>query len=54
MAQVALTEQCTALEWRVLNWNQPAIDFYRRIGAQPVTEWTTNHLSGDALTRLAT
>jgi len=54
MAQVALDEGCNGMEWRVLNWNQPAIDFYRRIGAVPVTDWTTNQLSGDALTRLAT
>jgi len=54
MAQVALQDGCNGMEWRVLNWNQPAIDFYRRIGAVPVTDWTTNQLSGDALTRLAT
>jgi GNAT superfamily N-acetyltransferase len=54
MAQVALAEGCNGMEWRVLNWNQPAINFYRRIGAQPVTDWTTNQLSGDALATLAT
>jgi len=54
MARVARAEGCNGMEWRVLNWNQPAIDFYRRIGAEPVTEWTTNQLSGDALATLAT
>ena len=53
MAQVALTEGCTGMEWRVLNWNQPAIDFYRRIGAKPVTDWTTNQLDATALAALA-
>ena len=41
------------MEWRVLNWNAPAIGFYRRIGATPVTDWTTQQLRGDALRNLA-
>ena len=53
MAQIALAENCLWMEWRVLNWNQPAIDFYQRIGAKPVTDWTTQQLQGDALTALA-
>ena len=53
MAQVALAEGCNGMEWRVLNWNQPAITFYHRIGAAPVTDWTTNRLSGEALATLA-
>lgn len=53
MARVALAEGCVGMEWRVLNWNQPAIDFYHRIGAKPVTDWTTQQLQGDALTALA-
>ena len=53
MARVALAEGCVGMEWRVLNWNQPAIDFYQRIGAKPVMDWTTQQLQGDALTALA-
>jgi GNAT superfamily N-acetyltransferase len=41
------------LEWSVLDWNQPAIGFYRSIGAVGMDEWTVQRLSGDALTRLA-
>jgi hypothetical protein len=41
------------MEWRVLNWNAPALEFYRRIGARPVVDWTTQELRGDALTALA-
>ncbi|MSP05204.1 MAG: GNAT family N-acetyltransferase [Acetobacteraceae bacterium] len=53
MAGVALDEGCIGMEWRVLNWNQPAIDFYRRIGAQSVNDWTTQKLEGEALVALA-
>ncbi|MBY5162273.1 GNAT family N-acetyltransferase [Salsipaludibacter albus] len=42
------------LEWAVLDWNQPAIDFYDRIGAAPLSEWTTWRLAGDDLHALAT
>jgi hypothetical protein len=41
------------LEWSVLDWNQPAIGFYRSIGAAGMDEWTVQRLSGDALARLA-
>jgi GNAT superfamily N-acetyltransferase len=41
------------LEWAVLDWNEPAISFYRRLGAVPMDEWTTFRLAGDALARLA-
>ncbi len=40
-------------EWAVLNWNQPAIDFYQRIGAEAMDGWTVNRVSGEALERLA-
>ncbi len=42
----------SGLEWSVLDWNQPAIAFYRSLGAQPVDGWTTYQLTGDALTAL--
>jgi GNAT superfamily N-acetyltransferase len=41
------------LEWWVLDWNEPAIGFYRSIGAEPMSEWTVQRLSGDALADLA-
>lgn len=53
LAAIAVERGCTRFEWAVLNWNTPAIDFYRSLGAEPMTEWTTNRLTGDALTRLA-
>ncbi len=53
VARRAVAEGCTGMEWRVLNWNEPAIAFYRRIGATPVTDWTTQQLRGDALRTLA-
>ena len=42
------------LEWWVLDWNAPAIGFYRSIGADPMSEWTVQRLAGPALSRLAT
>jgi GNAT superfamily N-acetyltransferase len=53
LAQRAGAEGCGRLEWRVLNWNQPSIDFYHRLGAKPVNEWQTLVLGGDALVALA-
>ena len=41
------------LEWWVLDWNEPAIGFYRSIGAEPMSQWTVQRLSGQALTGLA-
>jgi GNAT superfamily N-acetyltransferase len=41
------------LEWWVLDWNSPAIGFYRSIGAEPMSEWTVQRLTGPALSRLA-
>lgn len=53
LAQLALEEGCGRLEWWCLDWNQPSIDFYRSIGAQPMDEWTVYRAAGDALTALA-
>ena len=53
VARRAVAQNCAGMEWRVLNWNEPAIAFYRRIGATPVTDWTTQQLRGDALQQLA-
>ncbi|MBN2432536.1 MAG: GNAT family N-acetyltransferase [Acidobacteria bacterium] len=53
LARLALERNCGRLEWWVLDWNRPAIDFYRRIGAVPMSDWTVYRLSGAALQRLA-
>ena len=52
MAHIAMERQCTEMAWNVLDWNRPAIEFYRRIGAKPVRGWIPQQLSGDALTAL--
>ena len=49
LAQIAVAEGCTRLEWDVLTWNQPAIDVYKRVGAETMEEWRIMRLSGDAL-----
>jgi GNAT superfamily N-acetyltransferase len=53
LARRAVTEGCGRIEWRVLNWNQPSIDFYRRIGSKPNDDWHTLQLGGGALVALA-
>ncbi len=42
------------LEWSVLNWNKPAIDFYKKMGADTLDGWTTNRVAGESLEKLAT
>jgi hypothetical protein len=44
---------CRRMEWSVLDWNTPAVDFYRSIGARPMDMWTTQRLTGSALAALA-
>ncbi|MGH7152358.1 MAG: GNAT family N-acetyltransferase [Acetobacteraceae bacterium] len=53
LARRAREQKCRRMEWRVLDWNQTAIDFYRRIGAHPMRDWTVQQLEGDALAALA-
>jgi len=53
LAALAKERQCGRMEWAVLDWNEPAIKFYRSLGAAPMDEWTVFRLSGDALERLA-
>lgn len=55
---VALAQECVRegyqrLEWAVLDWNEPTIEFYRRLGASSVDDWLTFRLAGDALTAFA-
>lgn len=53
LARIAVERGCGRMEWSVLDWNAPAIGFYRRLGAVPMDEWTVYRLTGEALTRLA-
>lgn len=53
LAQIAIERDCARLEWWVLDWNEPAINFYKSFGAKPMDEWTTFRVDGDALTALA-
>ncbi|HEY4467760.1 MAG TPA: GNAT family N-acetyltransferase [Klebsiella sp.] len=53
IAQLAVKRGCGRLEWSVLDWNQPAIDFYLSIGALPQSEWVRYRLDGAALIAFA-
>jgi GNAT superfamily N-acetyltransferase len=53
LAAIAKERNCARFEWAVLDWNTPAIDFYRSLGAVPMSEWHVMRVTGDALDRLA-
>jgi GNAT superfamily N-acetyltransferase len=53
LARICVERNYGRFEWSVLDWNTPAIDFYRALGAEAMEEWTINRLSGEALKRLA-
>jgi len=53
LAKLAVERDCGRFEWSVLDWNTPAIDFYRELGASPLDEWTVQRVTGDALKALA-
>lgn len=53
LARLAVARGCGRMEWAVLDWNEPAIRFYRNLRAQPMDEWTTFRLTGDSLRQLA-
>ena len=53
LAKVAVDNDCGRFEWSVLDWNQPAIDFYESLGAKPQSEWIKYRLDGQALLDLA-
>ena len=53
LARLAVERGCGRFEWSVLDWNTPAIDFYRRLGATGMDEWTVQRVSGEALRALA-
>ncbi len=52
IVRIAKERKCGRVEWCVLDWNEPAIKFYKGIGAKPLDEWTIFRLSGDALQKL--
>jgi GNAT superfamily N-acetyltransferase len=53
LARRATALGCARMEWSVLDWNTPAVNFYRALGARPMDEWTMQRLDGDALKHLA-
>ena len=53
VAQTAKQENCVFLKWEVLNWNEPAIEMYKALGADFMDEWRSVFLTGDGLRRLA-
>ena len=52
VAQVAVERGCGRLEWAVLDWNEPSIQFYKSLGARAMSDWTTYRLTGDDLKKL--
>jgi GNAT superfamily N-acetyltransferase len=53
LAQIAQERGCGRMEWAVLDWNDPAIQFYRKLGAEPMNEWTVFRLSQEGIAKLA-
>ena len=53
LAKIARDRNCGRFEWAVLDWNEPAIQFYRKLGAKPMDEWTVFRLTRDGIAKLA-
>jgi GNAT superfamily N-acetyltransferase len=53
LAKIARERGCARMEWAVLDWNDPAIQFYHKLGAAPMDEWTVFRLTGDGIAKLA-
>jgi hypothetical protein len=53
VAHLAVERDCVRMEWSVLNWNEPAIQFYRSLGAVAMDEWSVYRLTGEALRQSA-
>ena len=53
LASLAAERGCGRLEWWCLDWNQPSIDFYLSLGAEPMSDWTVYRVAGENLTKLA-
>ena len=53
LAQIAQERGCGRMEWAVLDWNEPAIQFYKKLGAKPMDDWTVFRLTSDGIAALA-
>jgi len=53
LAKIAKARDCGRFEWSVLDWNEPAIEFYKSLGAKPLDDWTIFRVTGEALDQLA-
>jgi GNAT superfamily N-acetyltransferase len=53
LARIAVEKNCGRFQWQVLDWNTPAQDFYRTLGAKPLKEWLTMRVEGESLEKLA-
>ena len=53
LARIAVDRGWGRVEWSVLDWNEPAIGFYKKLGAEPLSEWTVFRVSGERLRKLA-
>ena len=53
LAKLAIEKDCGRLEWAVLDWNEPSIEFYKSLGARLMNEWIVNRLAGDTLLKLS-
>jgi len=53
LAAIAIERNCGRLEWAVLDWNEPSIEFYKSLGARLMNEWIVNRISGEKLHKLA-
>ena len=53
VARLAQERHCGRLEWAVLDWNEPAINFYKKLGAVPMSDWTVFRVTGESLNNLA-
>lgn len=53
LAKLCIERKCGRLEWSCLDWNKPSIEFYKKMGAVPMDEWTVYRITGNALNELA-
>lgn len=53
LAEIAIERGCGRMEWWCLDWNQPSIDFYLSLGAEPMKDWTVYRIAGDTLRNMA-
>ena len=53
LANIARNRGCGRMEWAVLDWNEPAIEFYHKLGAKPMDDWTVFRLTRDGIAKLA-